>query len=209
MTKKNRYKKISGIYAITANKAPNLNLIEHAIIRHNIGILQYRRKTTNAQLKLSEAKKIQQLCLRHNTLFIINDDINLAEKIKADGVHLGKNDASITQARAQLGESAIIGVSCYDDINLAKHMQDLGANYAAFGALFPSNTKPDAPHCALDAVTQAKQALSIPIVGIGGIDFENQSQAFDAGCDAVAMISALWTPTSQLTDSLQDNIART
>lgn len=191
------HKKISGIYAITPNKILDLNTVEQAIITHKISVLQYRHKTTNASIKLNEAKQLQQLCLRHNTLFIINDDINLAQKIKADGVHLGKDDTSIEVARAQLGSDAIIGVSCYNDIKLAKIAQDKDANYVAFGALFPSSTKPNALYCSLDVITQAKQMLTIPIVGIGGIDFTNQHQALDAGCDAVAMINALFKSHSQ------------
>jgi len=189
------HKKISGIYAITPNKMLDLDTIEQAIVTHKISILQYRHKTTNASIKFNEAKQLQQLCLRHNTLFIINDDINLAQKIKADGVHLGRDDVSVEVARAQLGDDAIIGMSCYNDINLAKIAQNEGVDYAAFGALFPSKTKPDAPHCSLDVITQAKQMITIPIVGIGGIDFNNQQQALDAGCDVVAMINALFEST--------------
>ncbi len=191
------HKKISGIYAITPNKVLDLNIIEQTIITHKISILQYRHKTTDVSIKLNEAKQLQQLCLRHNTLFIINDDINLAQKIGADGVHLGKNDESILTAREQLGDKAIIGVSCYNDIKLAKIAQNNGANYVAFGALFASLTKPDTAQCSLDVVTQAKQILDIPIVGIGGINLDNQQQAFDAGCDAVAMINALFQSADQ------------
>jgi thiamine-phosphate pyrophosphorylase len=199
------HKKISGIYAITPNKMLDLNNVEQAIVTHKISILQYRHKTTDASIKFNEAKQLQQLCLRHNTLFIINDDINLAQKIGSDGVHLGKNDASILTARQQLGDDAIIGVSCYNDIELAKTVQSQGADYVAFGALFPSNTKPNAPQCSLDVIMQAKQVLTIPIVGIGGINYSNQHQAFDVGCDAVAMINALF----QSVGSLQDNKAHT
>ena len=94
---------------------------------------------------------------------------------------------------------------CYNDIKLAKTAQNKGANYVAFGALFPSSTKPNAPYCSLEIINQAKKVLTIPIVGIGGIDFNNQHQAFDAGCDAVAMINALF----QSIDLPQDNKART
>ena len=187
--------KISGIYAITPDRMLDLNTVEQTIVKHNIRLLQYRHKTTDASVKFDEAKQLQQLCLRHNTLFIINDDINLTEKIKADGVHLGKNDESIQQARQQLGDRAIIGVSCYNDIDLAINAQHQGASYVAFGALFPSNTTPNALHCPLNTLTQAKQILNIPIVGIGGIDFDNQQQALNAGCDAVAMINALFQST--------------
>ena len=190
----NLVEKIKGIYAITPNEPINIDLIEATIIRHKIGLLQYRHKINNVHLKQNEALQLRQLCNKHHTLFIINDDINLAQKVQADGVHLGKDDNSIQQAKTQLGDDAIIGVSCYNDIELAKQAQTQGASYVAFGALFTSSTKPDAPHCSLNIITQAKKQLVIPIVGIGGIDFNNQQQAFDAGCNAVAMISELFNP---------------
>lgn len=184
-------KKINGIYAITPNQTLDFGIIERIIIQNKINILQYRTTATTT-LKLSQAKQLQQLCWKHHTLFIINNDIDLASKINADGVHLGKNDKPIQYARQQLSKNCVIGVSCYNDINLAQDAQNQGANYVAFGALFPSPTKPDTPHCSLDIIKQAKQILDIPVVGIGGIDFQNQQHAFDAGCDAVAMISALF-----------------
>jgi thiamine-phosphate pyrophosphorylase len=188
----NSVEKIRGIYAITPDVSLNLDQVEKVITQHYISILQYRRKTADDDLKLKEATKLRQLCLQHHTLFIINDDINLAQKVGADGVHLGKNDTSIGQARQLLKDDAIIGVSCYDDINLAINAQEKGATYVAFGALFTSSTKPDAPHCSLDTITQAQQTLTVPIVGIGGVDFNNQEDAFKAGCNAVAMVSALF-----------------
>ena len=188
----NSVEKIRGIYAITPDVSLNLDQVEKVITQHCISILQYRRKTADDDLKLKEATKLRQLCLQHHTLFIINDDINLAQKVGADGVHLGKNDTSIKQARQLLKDDAIIGVSCYDDINLAINAQEKGATYVAFGALFTSSTKPDAPHCSLDTITQAQQTLKVPIVGIGGVDFNNQEDALKAGCAAVAMVSALF-----------------
>lgn len=188
----NSVEKIRGIYAITPDVSLNLDQVEKVITQHYISILQYRRKTADDDLKLKEATKLRQLCLQHHTLFIINDDINLAQKVGADGVHLGKNDTSIGQARQLLKDDAIIGVSCYDDINLAINAQEKGATYVAFGALFTSSTKPDAPHCSLDTITQAQQTLTVPIVGIGGVDFNNQEDALKAGCTAVAMVSALF-----------------
>jgi thiamine-phosphate pyrophosphorylase len=188
----NSVEKIRGIYAITPNQILDIKLIEQVITQHSIGILQYRHKTNNTEVKLNEAQQLRQLCSEHNTLFIINDDINLAQKVNADGVHLGKEDASIATARQHLGENAIIGVSCYNDLKLAQSAEQQGASYVAFGALFISSTKPGAPVCSLDIVTQAKQTLNIPIVGIGGIDFNNQQQAINAGCDSVAMINALF-----------------
>ena len=197
----NLVEKIHGIYAITPDKPLNFEQIEKIITQHSISILQYRNKrhaklqthqTDDNALKLIEAKKLRQLCIQHHTLFIINDDINLAQKIGADGVHLGKDDNTIQYARQQLGADAIIGLSCYNNIDLAIRAQAQGANYVAFGALFPSNTKPNAPHCTLDTLTQAKKILHIPIVGIGGINFDNQDEALQAGCHSVAMIDALF-----------------
>ncbi|BAS67145.1 MAG: thiamine phosphate synthase [Gammaproteobacteria bacterium] len=183
---------INGIYAITPDRALDLDAIEKVIMTHKIRILQYRHKTLNKKIQLNEATQLQQLCAKHHTLFIVNDDINLAKKISADGVHLGKNDGAIQYARTQLGVDAVIGVSCYNDINLAKNAQQQGADYVAFGALFTSITKPNASQCALTLIAQAKQNLTIPIVGIGGINFDNQQLAYDAGCNSVAMINALW-----------------
>ncbi|HIE78978.1 MAG TPA: thiamine phosphate synthase [Candidatus Thioglobus sp.] len=183
--------RISGIYAITTDDIIDLDLVAKVIVKHNINILQYRRKTSDEIIKYKEAKNLQQLCSTHNTLFIINDDINLAEKIDADGVHLGKNDESIVRARMILGDKAIIGASCYNDLNLAIKAQMDGADYVAFGSIFNSSTKPSAQHCSLAVITKAKRLLDIPIVGIGGINFDNQQLAYNAGCDAVAIITAL------------------
>lgn len=185
------HNKITGIYAITPNRI-DIDAVEKIIVKHNINLLQYRNKTANTQTQLDESTQLQRLCWKHHTLFIINDDINLAKNLSVDGVHLGKNDGSIQSARAQLGADAIIGVSCYNNIELAQEAQNQGANYVAFGALFPSKTKPNAPKCKLDTIVQARQALNIPIVGIGGVNFDNQQQAFNAGCDSVAMINQLF-----------------
>ncbi len=202
----NLMQKIKGIYAITPNEPINIAHIEALIIQHKISVLQYRHKRrpavqtdkiSNDQMKLNEALALRQLCTKHHTLFIINDDINLALKSNADGVHLGQDDSRIEDVRKQLGEKSIIGASCYNSISKAAQAESQGANYVAFGALFNSTTKPDAPICELDIISKAKQQISIPIVGIGGIDFNNQQKVFDAGCDAVAMINALFRPAKE------------
>ncbi len=183
---------MQGIYAITPNQKLDINNIKQMLNKHKPGFLQYRHKTNDKELKITEAKKLKDLCLLHNTVFIINDDINLAQIVDADGVHLGKDDLSIKSARLAIGEGKIIGTSCYNDIDTAKNAQEQGANYVAFGALFSSSTKPNASHCSLDIISKAKQVINIPIVGIGGVDFNNMHQALNAGCDSVAMIKALY-----------------
>lgn len=185
-------KKIAGIYAITPETPLDLSLVERLIIRHKISILQYRSKITTQITQFNQALQLRNLCLQYHTLFIVNNDINLAQKVMADGVHLGQFDGTINKARNYLGKNALIGVSCYDDLKLAEIAEKEGADYVAFGSLFPSKTKPNAPHCPLKVIVSAKKQLHKPIVGIGGINFNNQQQAFAAGCDAVAMISALF-----------------
>jgi thiamine-phosphate pyrophosphorylase len=185
--------RIQGLYGITPNNNLNIALIERIFNEHKVNILQYRHKTNNDKLKLEEAKKLLELCLQHNTLFIVNDDINLCEKVGADGVHLGQNDSSINTARKQLGEKAIIGVSCYNQLQLAIEAEEMGANYVAFGTLFSSITKPTSIGCPLSIIKTAKEKIQLPIVGIGGITFENQRLAFQAGCDAVAMLNGLFS----------------
>ena len=184
--------RIQGLYGITPNNNLNIALIERVITEHQVNILQYRHKTNDDQLKLNEAQQLLDLCLTHNTLFIVNDDINLCEKVGADGVHLGQNDTPINTAREQLGEKAIIGVSCYNQLQLAFDAEEMGANYVAFGALFDSITKPNASRCNLSVIKSAKEKLNLPIVGIGGINFENKRLAFESGCDAVAMLNGLF-----------------
>ena len=184
--------KITGLYAITANKKININNIENAIKEHPITILQYRHKTNDELLKLKEAQQLKQLCITHNILFIINDDVNLCKKISADGVHLGKKDQEISVARTFLGNKYIIGASCYNDINLAIKAKKNSADYVAFGAIFKSTSKKYSKKCPLSVIQEAKKKLKIAIVGIGGINFSNKKYAITAGCDAVAMISAIF-----------------
>jgi len=185
--------RINGLYGITPNKKLDIEFIENIITAHQVKILQYRHKTQDDQLKLDEAQQLRELCLTHNTLFIVNDDINLCEKVYADGVHLGQLDKSISEARYKLGKQAIIGISCYNKIGLAVDSEKSGASYVAFGALFDSKTKPNAEHCKLSVIKSVKKRINIPIVGIGGITFENQNLAFNAGCDAVAMLNGLFS----------------
>ena len=184
--------RIQGLYGITPNNNLDIALIERVITEYQVNILQYRHKTNDDQLKLIEAQQLLDLCLTHNTLFIVNDDINLCEKVGADGVHLGQNDSPIDTARERLGEKAIIGVSCYNQLQLAFEAEAMGADYVAFGALFNSISKPTARHCPLSVIKSAKEKLNLPIVGIGGITFDNQRLAFESGCDMVAMLNGLF-----------------
>ena len=184
--------RIKGLYGITPDKDLNIALIENAIKKHKVNILQYRRKIQDEKRKLDEATQLLELCLQHNTLFIVNDDVNLCKKIGADGVHLGQNDVDVSSARNLLGKKFIIGVSCHNDLELALEAEKNGANYIALGAVFKSKTKPNAAYCSFSTIQNIKSNINIPIVGIGGITFENQQSVLDAGCNSIAMIEGLF-----------------
>lgn len=183
----------SGLYAITqtANKSPDTVINEvAAAIKGGAIIVQYRDKNpVNAPYLAHELVKI---CHRHKVPLLINDDIELAALVGADGVHLGKEDGAVTQARKQLGSAAIIGVSCYDAVEQAIAAQAQGATYAAFGRFFPSSSKPLAAPAHIETLQQAKLTLTIPIVAIGGILPNNGAQLLAAGADLLAVIGGIF-----------------
>ena len=195
--------KTKGIYAITdcINTSEEELLIKtEDILNTGIALLQYRNKEVNYTQKKEIAIKLQRLCKKYNTPFIINDDISLAEEISADGIHLGKDDLDLISARKRL-PNKIIGISCYASIEKALIAEKETANYIAFGAFFPSITKPDAVKAEIELIKIAKTKLSVPIVAIGGITPENGKQLINAGVDYLAVISGLY--------SVSDTIAAT
>ena len=189
-----------GIYAITdcANTTEQ-ELLEksEAILKTGISLFQYRNKTSNQQKKKELAQELQSLCHQYNTPFIVNDDVLLAKDISADGIHLGKDDDDISLAREVIG-SRIIGISCYNNINRAIAAEKAGANYIAFGAFFPSVTKPDAKKADIALVKLAKSQLTIPVVAIGGITPENGKQLIDVNIDYLAVISGLYSASDTI-----------
>jgi thiamine-phosphate pyrophosphorylase len=156
------------------------------------GIVQYRDKKHVAADRARQVTELASLCRQHGALFIINDDVELAKQVRAAGVHLGRDDVSIAQARAQLGSRAIIGVSCYNELARAVRAQAEGADYVAFGSFFPSRTKPQAVRAGLELLCEAKQKLHIPVVAIGGITPENGAHLLAAGADALAVIEGVF-----------------
>jgi len=186
---------IHGLYVITDTKLMNEENIIAKVsqaLKGGAKIVQYRDKVNSKQTKLKLATQLQQLCKSYQAWFIVNNDIHLAKEVNADGVHIGKDDDDIYKARQLLGDNAIIGVSCYNDLNRALQMQDLGANYVAFGRFFNSKTKPNAPQAALTTLHQAKQSLHIPIVAIGGVTADNAQSLIDSGADSVAVIQGVF-----------------
>ncbi len=162
-------------------------------------IIQYRNKTSHTYDREKEASGILQLCRKHNIPLIINDDLALARAIGADGVHLGQHDIPCKIARDFLGSSYIIGVTCNNRIENAHVAVSAGATYVAFGAFFPSQSKPDAPHAELDLLKKARDEISIPIAAIGGITSDNAQQLIDAGADMVAITRGIFNVEKDIT----------
>jgi thiamine-phosphate pyrophosphorylase len=185
---------IKGLYAITPECADTAVLLDQAqqVLRGGATLLQYRSKAEDVALKHAQATELLALCRSFHVPLIINDDMRLATLIDADGLHIGENDASLKEARINLGPDKIIGVSCYQDLQRALQCAEQGADYVAFGSFYPSATKPQAPPCPLDLLTQAKAKLDLPVVAIGGITPDNAPALIAAGADAVAVISALF-----------------
>lgn len=187
---------LSGLYAITdENLISEKNFLDYtqAAIESGISILQYRNKNSHSEKCIYQAGELKKMCAAQGILFIINDDIHLAKKIDADGVHIGKSDASLLQARAMLGPDKIIGVSCYNQLNLATKAINNGANYIAFGRFFNSSTKPDAPQATLDLISSIKNKSDIPICCIGGITTENCQPLLKSGTDMLAVINDIFS----------------
>lgn len=182
----------SGLYAITQTDGKSCDrVIEDvkAALKGGAVVIQYRDKTSSD--KVSLARQLLQLCKHYSVPLLINDDAALAAEIGADGVHLGKHDGEIAMARNLLGPKAIIGVSCYDDINIALHAV-ADVDYVAFGRFFPSNSKPLALPAHTETLRLAKKQIKLPIVAIGGILPENGSVLLEAGADLLAVIGGVF-----------------
>ncbi|MFN0313849.1 MAG: thiamine phosphate synthase [Burkholderiales bacterium] len=187
--------RVSGLYAITPEIGDEADffLRTEQALAGGVSLLQYRDKTTGPVNVRRRAVRLRELCGRFGVPLIINDDAGLAREMQAAGVHLGREDQDLASARALLGADAIIGVSCYDQIELARQAQSEGANYVAFGSVFPSQVKPRAVRASLDLIRAARDEIEIPIVAIGGIDLRNAPQVIEAGAHCVAVISALFS----------------
>lgn len=186
---------VRGLYAVTdagARGPEDLVARVEPVLEAGARILQYRDKSTDTARRLSEAAALAEACRKHGVLFIVNDDIELAAACSAGGVHLGEDDGTIAAARRRLGGDAVIGVSCYASLERAQWMQDAGADYLAFGAVFPSTTKPAAAHADLALLREARARFDLPLVAIGGITAANAGEVIAAGVDAVAVIQGVF-----------------
>lgn len=186
--------RLKGLYAITDGGPTTGNLtrqVEQAIAG-GARIIQYRDKTTDAARRLAEACDLLTCCRARGIPLIINDDITLAARVGADGVHLGKDDPALASARAELGPRAVIGVSCYNRFELAVEAKAAGADYVAFGSFFLSDTKPEAVRAEPGLLIRAQRELGLPTVAIGGISPENGRALIEAGADMLAVIRGVF-----------------
>jgi len=188
-----------GLYGITPDWSDTGRLLPAIEQAHAGGMvaLQWRRKHGTAAELRAQAREVQALCTRLGLIFIVNDDWRLAADLDADGAHLGRDDGAIMQARLALGSDKILGCSCYDQPDLAAQRLQEDVDYIAFGALYPSATKPEAEHATL-AHLQAGQRLvqrlspRPAVCAIGGLTPENSAPVIAAGADSLAVVSALF-----------------
>lgn len=185
---------LTGLYIITDDElTPNktvLKMVENALIG-GANVVQLRDKISNDDQLIKKALDLQKLCKKHNTLFVLNDRVDIAIEFNLQGLHIGSDDYDDLSG-IRKNYKGILGVSCYGDIDLAVKAEEQGADYVAFGACFASSTKPNAPTIDLEIIKKAKEHLSIPICAIGGITTENMNKLMCYKPDMVAVISDIW-----------------
>lgn len=182
-----------GLYAITQAENKTISQVlqdVEAALQGGAAVVQYRDKNPVDAHRL--AGRLLEICRAYRAPLLINDSVELASAIGADGVHLGRDDGDIATARRRLGSTAIIGVSCYNDVDKALSAVAAGADYVAFGRFFPSGSKPLAAPAEIATLHRAKQSIGVPIVAIGGILPENGGQLLAAGADLLAVIGGIF-----------------
>jgi thiamine-phosphate pyrophosphorylase len=185
---------LHGLYGVTPDEASTDVLVSKVsqALEGGLRIVQYRNKVATQKLRREQAMVLKRACDEHAALLIINDHADLARHVDAAGVHIGADDGDLAAARNLVGSDRLVGVSCYRRIELAVAAAAQGADYVAFGSFYPSSVKPSATRAPLDLLREAKRAVSVPVVAIGGITIDNAPALIDAGADAVAVITALF-----------------
>jgi thiamine-phosphate pyrophosphorylase len=186
---------IQGLYVITDTgdgaEAMLIAQVRDAILG-GARLVQYRDKHADHDTRRRRARALNTLCRTQAVPLIVNDDVELASEVGAAGVHVGKDDPSLASARSRLGDTALIGVSCYDHLDLAVAAARQGADYVAFGSFFPSPTKPEAVRAGIELLRAARRRLELPIVAIGGITPANGGDLIAAGADCLAVINGVF-----------------
>ena len=186
---------IAGLYAVTPDTAdtPVLLARVEAALAGGARLLQYRNKLASPALRLSQGRALLALCWEYQVPLIINDHLELAVALDAHGLHVGEEDGEVAETRKRLGPDKILGVSCYASVETARAAAEAGASYVAFGGFFPSKVKPGkTERTPIALLGEAKKALDLPVVAIGGITLDNAPTLIKAGADSIAVISALF-----------------
>ena len=186
--------RVRGLYAVTPEIEDTTALIAAVTdaLVGGVGLLQFRSKHAAPSLRRAQAEQLAVLCRRMGVPLIVNDDVDLALAVDAEGAHLGATDGALAAARRRLGHGRLLGASCYNRYELAVAAREAGADYVAFGSVFPSATKPGAVRAPLTLFGRAKQELGLATVAIGGITASNAAEVIRAGADACAVISDLF-----------------
>jgi thiamine-phosphate pyrophosphorylase len=167
--------------------------LEEALSAGPVAAFQFRIKGIDQHQAAELAAPLQEICAAHDVAFIVNDSIALAKRVKADGVHLGQGDGDPREARLELGADAQIGVTCHNSRHLAMEAAEAGADYVAFGAFYPTNTK-DVQHMAdIETLRLWSQFTEVPCVAIGGVTTDNARPLIQAGADFLAVSGAVWS----------------
>jgi len=179
-----------GLYLITNDDPLELLLakLEGAMANGGIAVLQYRRKKIAKEDQIYEIEYMKAMCAEYRVPFVINDDLEMAVKYGV-GVHLGQGDGSIVDAVARLPQGVLIGRSCNNSLELAEQAIADGANYVAFGAIYATDSKPEAGNIGLETLKIAKEKLNVPLCAIGGLTVENSNEVIESGADYCAVIS--------------------
>ena len=185
--------RMRGLYVITPDWRDTVKLLlaAKAALEGGAKVLQYRNKVATSGQRLEHALALAALCDKFGAIFIINDHLELALEVDADGLHLGGTDGDLRAARKKLGEGKLLGASCYDRLDLAQAARAAGADHLAFGSIYASPSKPAAVRAPMELFGQAR-GLGLPLVAIGGITADNASPVIAAGADAVAVISDIF-----------------
>ncbi|MET0155638.1 MAG: thiamine phosphate synthase [Rickettsiales bacterium] len=186
---------MASLYLISPPSVPSnfAALLEGVLQAAPVAMFQWRVKLGSPADFLAESMEV---CRRFSVPFIINDDVALAKACGADGAHVGESDGSVADARAALGERAIVGVSCYDDLSRAARAEKEGASYVSFGAFFPTRTKIAKASPPLSLLREWKNVSAVPCCAIGGINAENAASVADAGADMIAVVSHVWNASA-------------
>jgi thiamine-phosphate pyrophosphorylase len=183
-----------GLYAITPQWYPDRERLlagVDAVLEGGAAVLQFRDKSGDPAWREAMVRDLMVRCAERGVPLIINDDIDLATRCGAAGVHLGRDDTGVMAARAALGKRALLGVSCYNSLARAAAAAAAGANYLAFGSMYPSPTKPHAVQCGAGLLARARR-FDLPLVAIGGITQENGRPIIRSGADFLAVISGVF-----------------